>query len=49
MESANASQSTSRQASEEDSESVDEEKLHLDRSATEKGSKVNMFNKDYCV
>ena len=27
----------SRQNSEEDSESVDEEKLHLDRSATEKG------------
>ncbi|KAI8121356.1 hypothetical protein CVS40_7564 [Lucilia cuprina] len=33
----------SRQPSEEDSESVDEEKLHLDRSATEKGSKERQF------
>ncbi|XP_061400491.1 putative uncharacterized protein DDB_G0277255 [Musca vetustissima] len=40
---ANISQSTSRQASEEDSEFVDEEKLHLDRSATEKGAKERQF------
>ncbi|KAM7355962.1 uncharacterized protein ACRADG_001865 isoform 4-T5 [Cochliomyia hominivorax] len=33
----------SRQPSEEDSESVDEEKLHLDRSATEKGLKDRQF------
>ncbi|XP_065359282.1 probable serine/threonine-protein kinase DDB_G0282963 isoform X3 [Calliphora vicina] len=33
----------SRQPSEEDSESVDEEKLHLDRSATEKGLKERQF------
>ncbi|XP_058987539.1 homeobox protein 5-like isoform X2 [Musca domestica] len=39
----NISQSTSRQASEEDSEFVDEEKLHLDRSATEKGAKERQF------
>ncbi|XP_073840736.1 uncharacterized protein isoform X11 [Musca autumnalis] len=39
----NVSQSTSRQASEEDSEFVDEEKLHLDRSATEKGTKERQF------
>ncbi|XP_059216406.1 serine-rich adhesin for platelets isoform X3 [Stomoxys calcitrans] len=43
LESNNASQSTSRQASEEDSESVDEEKLHLDRSATEKIQKERQF------
>ncbi|XP_075164019.1 uncharacterized protein LOC142236666 isoform X3 [Haematobia irritans] len=42
-ESCNASQSTSRQASEEDSESVDEEKLHLDRSTTEKTQKEPQF------